>query len=440
MLPIAVLPAAALLLRFGQDDMLGVDGLGGRAEWLLPVAKVMAASGDALFTNLPLLFAVGIAFGFAKKGDGSAALAGLVGYLSFHAVSMIMFAESSISDNVLITAVDGDGELYDHLDMGMQNPTGVLGGIVVGLLSAYLWKKYHRIKLPTWLSFFGGRRFVPIATAVTGLLLGVLAGLLWPMASIGVDAFGDWMATHGGIGALLYGMANRLLVPFGLHHIINSVVWFTIPGCNVDGQTASGDLNCYFLGQEGAGTFMAGYFPIMMFAIPAIALAFWATARPENKKTTLSFAIATGTTAFVTGITEPVEFAFIFIAPLLFGIHVVMTGVSMFIADLLNIKIGFGFSAGLIDYLLNFGKSNTSNPLLVLVVGLIYFVVYFLIFYYLIKKLNLPTPGREPAEGTEENGQLAESPTPATSTASTEASATDTPPQADGDTGDKPRE
>ncbi|WP_029767360.1 PTS transporter subunit EIIC [Haloglycomyces albus] len=395
MLPIATLPAAALLLRLGQDDLLGPDGLGQYLDWMNPVAKVVGAAGGSLFDNLPILFAVGIAFGFAKKGDGSAAVAGLVGYLVFHNVSMSMFADSSISDDVMVQ--DAEGEPL--LNLGMQNPTGVLGGVVIGIVAALLWQRFHRIKLPTWLSFFGGRRFVPIVTAVSALLLAVLAGFVWPAVSGPIDDFGNFLTDYGAIGAGIYGVINRLLLPFGLHHILNSVVWFTVPNCEVDGQTYTGDLNCYFQGVEGTGTFMAGFFPIMMFAMPAVVLAFYVTARPENKKTVASFAIATGVTSFVTGITEPIEFAFIFIAPLLLGVHAVLTGVSLFLADILGVKIGFGFSAGAIDYVLNFTKSNTENPLGVVLIGLIMFAVYFLIFTFLIKKLNLPTPGREALDG-----------------------------------------
>ncbi|MFC4334961.1 PTS transporter subunit EIIC [Salininema proteolyticum] len=402
MLPIAVLPAAGLLLRFGQDDLLGGDGLAGLSGmgWMQHVADVFSAGGSALFDNLPILFAVGIAFGFAKKGDGSAAVAGLVGYLVFHGVSMKMFFDSDIADSV--TAYNGDGDPI--LNLGIQNPTGVLGGVAVGVIAALLWQRFHRIKLPTWLSFFGGRRFVPIVTAASTLLLGVFAGLVWPAFTGPLTDFGDWLSDNGGVGAGIYGVVNRLLLPFGLHHILNSVVWFTVPGCEVDGKSAAGDLNCYFAGQDGAGTFMAGYFPIMMFAIPAILLAFYVTARPENKKTVASFAIATGLTSFVTGITEPVEFAFIFIAPVLLGVHAVLTGVSMFLADLFNVKIGFSFSAGAIDYVINFTKSNTHNPLMVFVIGAIMFAIYFVIFTFLIKKMNLPTPGREALDGNNDNG------------------------------------
>ncbi|GIG70722.1 PTS transporter subunit EIIC [Phytomonospora endophytica] len=395
MLPIAVLPAAALLLRFGQPDMLGKDGLGAHWEWLLPVAKVLAAAGQVLFDNLPLLFAVGVSLGIAKKADGSTALAAVVGYLVFDRVTKAMFSESRIRDQVLQNVVAADGSISPKLNIGMMNPTGVLGGIMIGIIAGLLWQKYHRIRLPQWLSFFGGRRFVPIVTAVTAMLLGVIFGWVWPVVGQWIANFGDWVTENGVVGAGVYGVINRLLLPMGLHHIINSIVWFTIPTCDVNGVVAHGDLNCYFAGQDGAGTFMAGWFPVLMFGIPGAALAMWRAARPANRAVVGGLMISGALTAFVCGITEPVEYSFIFVAPLLFGLHVLLSGVSLALVTALDIKIGFGFSAGLIDYLLNFSKSNTHRPLLLLLIGLVYFVVYFLVFYLLITKLNLPTPGRE---------------------------------------------
>lgn len=395
MLPIAVLPAAALLLRFGQPDMLGAEGLGAHATWLLPVAKVFAAAGQVLFDNLALLFAVGVAIGMAKKADGSTALAAVVGYLVFDRVTKAMFSESRIREQVLVNVLNADGSNSLKLDLGVQNPTGVLGGILIGVVAGLLWQKYHRIKLPSWLSFFGGRRFVPIVTALSAMLLGVVFGWIWPVVGGWIASFGDWVTANGVIGAGIYGVVNRLLLPMGLHHIINSIVWFTIPACDVNGVVAHGDLNCYFAGQQGAGTFMAGWFPVLMFGIPGAALAIWRAARPANRAVVGGLMVSGALTAFICGITEPIEYSFIFVAPLLFGIHVVLSGLALGLATALNIKIGFGFSAGLIDYLLNFSKENTHKPLLLLLIGLVYFVVYFLVFYVVITKMNLPTPGRE---------------------------------------------
>ncbi|RJL30451.1 PTS transporter subunit EIIC [Bailinhaonella thermotolerans] len=395
MLPIAVLPAGGLLLRFGQDDLLGRTD----AVWLDRIAEVLAAAGGAIFDNLPLLFAVGVAIGFARKADGSTALAAVVGYLVFHAVSMRMFQHSSsLHDSVVQKVVDpaAPGGYKEVLNLGMQNPTRVLGGILIGLVAALLWQKYYRIKLPSWLAFFGGRRFVPIVTAVTALLLGVLFGFVWPILGGWLDSFGDWLTDHGTAGTGIYGVVNRLLLPLGLHHIVNSIVWFTLPDCRVGDKTAAGDLNCYFLGEQGAGTFMAGFFPILMFALPAAALAMWRAAPPERRPAVGGIMISAALTAFLTGITEPIEFAFIFVAPVLLVVHAILTGAAMAIASALDFKLGFNFSAGLVDYVLNFSKDNTHNPWLGVILGLIFAAIYYVLFLGLIKKMNIMTPGREP--------------------------------------------
>jgi PTS system N-acetylglucosamine-specific IIC component len=378
MMPIAVLPAAALLLRLGQDDMLGKDGLAkyGGFHWVINVANALGAAGGAVFDNLALIFAVGVAIGFARRSDGSTALSALVGYLVFNNVYTALTKD--IASNGAVP--------------------GVIGGITIGLLAAVLWQRYHRIKLVPWLAFFGGRRFVPIVMAVVGLLIGVLFRLIWPPIGEHVlTPIGNWTADNGSIGAGVYGVANRALLPFGLHHVLNSIVWFTIGDChNAAGQVQHGDLTCYFAGQQGTGTFMAGFFPVMMFGLPAAAIAMIHEARPERRKVIAGIMVSAAITSLVTGVTEPIEFAFLFVAPMLFAVHALLTGVSLALAAALNVKIGFGFSAGLIDYLLNFGKSNTHNPLLVLVIGAIYAFVYYFLFRFLIQRFNLMTPGREP--------------------------------------------
>lgn len=406
MMPIAVLPAAGLLMRLGQDDLLGADGLAGVGglSWVQHVADVFAAAGGAIFDNLPILFAIGVAIGFARRSDGSTALAGLVGYLVFNQVTMQLFSTSSISDQVM-TAFQEDpdhaGKFIPALDQSAANPTGVIGGIVIGITAALLWQRFRRVKLPTWLAFFGGRRFVPIITAVTSLILGVIFGLLWPPIGSGINTFGNWLADHGTLGAGIYGGINRLLIPFGLHHIVNSIVWFTVPTCHVGGTTATGDLNCYFAGQDGAGTFMAGMFPVLMFGLPAAALAMWRAAPKHRRPVIGGIMISAALTAFVTGITEPIEFAFIFIAPVLFAVHIVLTGVSMALASIFGMKLGFSFSAGGIDMLINGSKDNTHNLIGLIIMGLIYAVVYYVVFSFLIKKMNIMTPGREPEEDAE---------------------------------------
>ncbi|RVX47484.1 PTS system N-acetylglucosamine-specific IIC component (Glc family) [Nonomuraea polychroma] len=398
MLPIAVLPAAGLLFRFGQDDLLGANGLGGVLPWLLPVAKVLAAAGGALFENLPLLFAVGVAIGFARKADGTTALAAVVGYLVFDRVTKTLFfdaGEGAVHDKVLLVLQDGTRTV----NVGAQNPTGVMGGIVIGITAALLWQRFYRVKLPSWLAFFGGRRSVPIVTAVAALLLGVLFGLLWRPVGDWLTAAGDWLSAHGAVGTGIYGVANRLLIPVGLHHFLNTIVWFTLPECHagVNGaiRNAAGDLNCYFAGEQGAGIFMTGFFPVMMFGLLGAAIAIWGAAPPDRRRPVGGIMLSAGLTAFITGITEPLEFAFIFVAPVLFVVHAVLTGLSMALMAELGARLGFTFSGGAIDLLLNASKSNTHGLGLIIAFGIAYFFIYYVIFSVLIRTLNLPTPGRE---------------------------------------------
>ncbi|MEV4833264.1 PTS transporter subunit EIIC [Nonomuraea sp. NPDC049486] len=402
MLPIAALPAAALLLRFGQPDMLGANGAepGGLADvagfaWMTEVAAVLAAAGEALFENLPLLFAVGVAIGFARKSDGTTALAAVVGYLVFDRVSKVMFAGSAIRETVTLRQAADQGviEIINH---GMQNPTKVLGGILIGLVTALLWQRFHRIKLPSWLAFFGGRRFVPILTAFVALGLGVLIGWVWPILGEWIGHAGEALTTLGPLGTGLYGLINRLLIPLGLHHFVNSIVWHVVPTCEVDGRVLGGDWNCYFGGAPESGQFMAGFFPVMMFALPAAALAMWRAAPPHRRATVGGIMLSAALASFVTGITEPIEFAFIFVAPLLLAVHAVLTGLAMALTTLIGGQLGFGFSAGLLDMLLNASKSNTQNLPGILLLGVAYGAVYYVVFSFLIRRLNIMTPGREP--------------------------------------------
>lgn len=372
MLPIAVLPAAALLLRLGQDDLLGGVAV------LENVAAVIGAAGGALFDNLPLLFAVGVAVGYAKKADGSTALAAVVGFLVLDGVFQEM--------GPLIS---------DDADNPVEINYGVLAGILMGVLSAVLWQRFYRIKLPPYLAFFGGRRFVPIITAVAGLVLGVVLGLLYPVFNAGLTSFGEWITGSSVIGAGVYGVVNRLLIPLGLHHIINSVVWFVVG----DYEQAHGDLNRFFAGDPEAGVFMTGFFPIMMFALPAAAIAIWCEARPSQRKVVGGIMFSAALTSFLTGVTEPLEFAFMFVAWPLYVLHAVLTGTSMMVVNALDIHHGFGFSAGAIDYLLNFGLA--TNALLLIPIGLAYAVLYFVSFRFVIRKWNLRTPGREEDESAE---------------------------------------
>lgn len=380
MLPIASLPAAALLLRLGQPDMLGADGLGAHAEWLLPVAAVLAAAGDALFGNLPLLFALGVAVGYARKSDGSTGLAALIGYLVFKGVT------TALSPYVLGEAAEGEKqELINY---------GVLGGIVIGLVAALLYQKYYRIKLPPYLAFFGGRRFVPIVTAGAAILIAVVAALIYPAFDAGFTAVGEWVTGSTILGAFVYGTANRLLVPIGLHHLLNSLPWFQFGEyTDANGDVWTGDIARFLHGDPTAGTFMTGFFPIMMFALPAAALAIVHTSKAKNRKVIAGIMGSAALVSFVTGVTEPLEFAFVYVAYPLYAIHAVLTGTSLALTNALGIRDGFGFSAGAIDYVLNFRIAE--QPLLLIVVGLGYAVVYYFLFRWVITRWNLRTPGRE---------------------------------------------
>ncbi len=357
MLPIAVLPAAALLLRLGQPEVLNLP-------W-------MANAGNAIFANLPMIFAIGIAIGLAG-GEGAAALASLVGFLVFAYTFTTIYAPTKIDNPFTV--------VHGSID--------VLSGILIGLVAAALYRRFHDIRLPDYLAFFGGRRFVPILMALVALVLGVVFGYIWTPIQAVINAIGVGIVSLGFLGPGLYGLLNRLLIPLGLHHILNSYVWFQLGTYH----GVHGDLNRYFAGDPTAGNFMAGFFPIMMFGLPAACLAMIRHAR--FPKVAAGILLSAAFASFLTGITEPIEFAFLFVAPLLFVVHAILTGTALAVCTALGIRIGFGFSAGLIDYILNFRAPNTTQPLLLLVVGLVYAVLYYFIFSFFITRFNLGTPGR----------------------------------------------
>jgi len=368
MLPIAALPAAGLLLRLGQPDLLGaIPGFEAGAA-------VIAAAGGALFDNLALLFALGVAIGYAKKADGSTALAAAVGYLVFTNVGKAM--------SPYVMGLPAEGAEQVVVDYN------VLGGILMGVVSAILWQKFYRIKLPNYLAFFGGRRFVPIITAVVALILGVILSFAYQGFSGGLTAFGSFVSSNDVWGGFLYGTSNRLLIPVGLHHILNSVMWFVLGDYN----GATGDLHRFFAGDPTAGSFMTGFFPIMMFALPAGALAIWHEAKPSQKKIVGGIMLSGALTAMLTGVTEPLEFSFMFVAFPLYAIHAVLTGTSLALVNFLGIRDGFSFSAGAFDYILNFGLAE--KPLLLIPIGLAYAAIYYFLFRFVIRRWNLKTPGR----------------------------------------------
>ncbi|WP_055568675.1 MULTISPECIES: PTS transporter subunit EIIC [Streptomyces] len=399
-LPIAVLPAAGILNRLGQPDVFGDDGLG----WT-NVAKVFAAAGGSLLDSslgLPLLFCIGVAIGMAKKADGSTALAAVAGFLVYYAV-LRAFPDDCPQDTTFGGAgmwsgvcVAEDGTVAQA---AYQNP-GVFGGIVMGLLAAWFWQRYHRVKLVDWLGFFNGRRLVPIIMAFVGLVFAGLCVWIWPPIGDALTSFSKWLVDLGWLGSGIFGVANRALLTVGLHQFLNTFVWFQFGDfTKPDGTVVHGDINRFLAGDPTAGQFTSGFFPIMMFALPAAALAITHCARPERRKVVGGMMLSVGLTSFVTGITEPIEYSFLFIAPLLYAIHAVLTGVSMAVTWALGVKDGFSFSAGLIDYVINW--SLATKPWLIIPIGLCFAVVYYALFRFVIIKFNLHTPGREPEDEAE---------------------------------------
>ena len=354
MLPIAILPIAGLLLRLGDTDLLNI--------------AVMHDAGQAIFANLALIFAIGIAVGFARDNNGTAGLAGAIGYL-------VMISTLKVMDTTI--------------NMGM------LAGIASGLMAGALYNRFKDIKLPEYLAFFGGRRFVPIVTGFSAVGLGVIFGLIWPPIQQGINSFGALLMESGSLGAFVFGVFNRLLIVTGLHHILNNMAWFVFGTFTdpVTGAVVTGDLTRYFAGDPKGGQFMTGMFPVMLFGLPAACLAIYRNALPERRKVMGGILLSMALTSFLTGVTEPIEFAFMFLAPFLYLIHAVLTGLSMAVTNLLNIHLGFTFSGGFIDMVLGWGKS--TNGWLIFPVGAAYAVIYYSVFSYCIRRFNLKTPGRE---------------------------------------------
>ncbi|HFE9059455.1 PTS N-acetyl glucosamine transporter subunit IIABC [Klebsiella pneumoniae] len=355
-LPIAVLPVAALLLRFGQPDLLNVP--------------FIAQAGGAIFDNLALIFAIGVASSWSKDNAGSAALAGAVGYF--------------VMTKAMVT-------INPEINMG------VLAGIITGLVAGAVYNRWAGIKLPDFLSFFGGKRFVPIATGFFCLILAAIFGYVWPPVQHAIHSGGEWIVSAGALGSGIFGFINRLLIPTGLHQVLNTIAWFQIGEfTNAAGAVFHGDINRFYAGYGTAGMFMSGFFPIMMFGLPGAALAMYLAAPKARRPMVGGMLLSVAITAFLTGVTEPLEFLFMFLAPLLYLLHAVLTGISLFIATALGIHAGFSFSAGAIDYVLMYSLPAASkNVWMLLVMGVVFFFVYFLLFSAVIRMFNLKTPGRE---------------------------------------------
>ncbi|WP_406459460.1 PTS transporter subunit EIIC [Streptomyces sp. NBC_01622] len=396
-LPIAVLPAAGILNRLGQPDVFGDDGLG----WT-NVSKVMAGAGGALLDGqlgLPLLFCVGVAIGMAKKSDGSTALAGLVGFLVYYNV-LRQFPKDCTGGTDVLPGIGCQAADQSVSAFTYQNP-GVFGGIVLGLLTAFFWARYHRTKLVDWLGFFNGRRLVPIIMSFVAIAVAAVALWIWPPIGTSLEHFSDWLSARGAVGAGVFGLANRALLVVGLHQFLNVPIWFQFGSyTKPDGTVVHGDINMFLAGDPNAGQFTSGFFPIMMFALPAAALAIAHCAKPSRRKEVGGLMVSVALTSFMTGITEPIEYSFLFIAPLLYAVHAVLTGVSMAVTWGLGVHDGFSFSAGLIDYAINWNLA--TKPWAIIPIGLCFATVYYVVFRFAITKFDLKTPGREPEEERED--------------------------------------
>ena len=395
-LPIALLPVAGLLMGIGtlfdNPDVLKAFPIlaGDRFQM---IANILSSSGNIIFTNLPLIFAVGVAIGMTS-GDGVASLAAIIGFLIMNVtVGIIAKVDiNQVSINPMYTTVLGIPTL----------PTGVFGGIIIGLVSAQVYEKFYDIKLPEFLGFFSGKRFVPIVSAISGVVIGVIMAIIWPpIQNFLLEFSRSVISTNETLSAFIFGVIERALIPFGLHHIWYTPFWYQFGEyVNSAGQLIVGDQSIFFAQlKDGveftAGTFMTGKYPFMMFGLPAAALAMYHEADNRKKKIVAGILFSGALTSFLTGITEPVEFMFLFVAPVLFAIHCIFAGLSFMIMQILNVKIGLTFSGGLIDFILFGIIPNRTNWLWVIVIGCIFAIIYYFGFRFVIRKLNLETPGRE---------------------------------------------
>ncbi|GGB60775.1 PTS glucose transporter subunit IIB [Virgibacillus dakarensis] len=406
MLPIAVLPAAGLLLGIGGafsnpatiQSYTFLD-----QPWLQAIFTIMSSAGNIVFANLAVIFAVGVAIGLARSDKGTAGLAAMLGYLVMNATinAMLNITGKLAEDNL--------AEVGQGMILGIQSlETGVFGGVILGLMTYWLHQKYNKVELPKFLGFFGGSRFIPIITAFMSIILGVVLFYIWPVIQSGIFSLGSLVDATGYIGTFIYGFILRLLGPFGLHHIFYIPFWTTslggsmiIDGTLVEGtqriffaQLAQPDVEQFFI---GTARFMAGRHITMMFGLIGACLAIYHTAKPKNKKKVLGLMLSAGLTSFLTGITEPIEFSFLFIAPVLYVVHAVFDGLAFMLAHIFEITIGQTFSGGFIDFLL-FGVlqgNDKTNWIMVPIIGIVWFFLYYFTFKFMIKKFNFKTPGRE---------------------------------------------
>lgn len=403
---VAVMPVAAILMGVGY--WIDPDGWGANSA----IAAVLIKAGGAVLDNLGWLFAIAIAFGLARDNNGAAALSGFIGYGTIK----LILAPAAVAGykGIDLEALEGDAALnWASQGWDAINDKNVLIGILVGILAAWVYNRFHRTQLPDALAFFSGRRLVPILTSLFAIVLAGILYILWPILYSALFNFGEAIQSLGAVGAGLYGFVNRLLIPTGLHHALNSIFWFDVVGINDIGKflggaqtieaarVATDAASCPGLWQNGScevvgyvGRYQAGFFPVMMFGLPAAALAMYLRADSKNKKAVGALMFAGALASFFTGVTEPLEFAFMFVAPLLYLVHAILTGISVFLVATFQWTAGFGFSAGLVDMVLSARNPLANQWYMILLFGLLWAVVYFVIFYFLIGKLNLRTPGR----------------------------------------------
>ena len=411
MLPIAILPVAGLLLGVGgsftNETMLeayGLMGIMGPGTFLNSILRVMSAAGDIVFANLPIIFSMGVAIGMAKKEKDVAALSAAIAFFIMHASIGAMIQNHGGTEAMLdgaTTSVVGITSLQ----------MGVFGGIIVGLGVAALHNRFYKIELPQVLSFFGGTRFVPIISGLVYTVVGIAMFFIWPVIQQGIYAVGGVVLNSGYAGTWVYGLMERALIPFGLHHVFYLPFWQTALGgtMEVAGRVVEGAQNIFFAQLAdptvehfavSATRFMSGKFPLMIFGLPGAALAMYKVAKPEKKKAVAGLLLSAALTSMLTGITEPLEFTFLFVAPLLYVIHCVFAGLAYMLMHIFNVGVGMTFSGGLIDlFLFGILQGNAKTSWIwVVVVGVVYFVVYYLLFSFLITKLDLKTPGRDDSE------------------------------------------
>ncbi|SFS62920.1 glucose-specific PTS transporter subunit IIBC [Marininema halotolerans] len=375
MLPVAILPAAGLLLGIGHAAKI----------------PLMEQAGGIIFSNLALIFAIGVAIGLTDN-EGSAGLAAVVGFLIMSQTMGILAQNAHIKTDMIL---------------GIKTMNmGVFGGIIIGWIAALLHRRFHDIKLPQFLGFFSGRRFVPIITAIVAFILGIVFFYVWPPIQQVIDSLSVIVTKQNtALAAFIFGLIERSLIPFGLHHIFYAPFWYEFGTYkNAAGEIFKGDQARFFAGDPTAGTFLSGKFPFMMFGLPAAALAMYHEARPEKKKLVGGIMLSAALTSFLTGITEPIEFSFLFVAPLLFAIHAVFAGISFMVLDLLGVKAGLTFSGGIIDYFLFF--TQDTKPLLIIPVGLVFAVIYYFGFRFAIRRFDLKTPGREDPDEKDEESNI----------------------------------